>query len=709
MKHIALATSLAMLALPAAASDLTLHRVMLSEAGVGYFEFDSKIDSNLAGPATLGLDVPLDQVDDVLRSLAVFDDHGGVGSIELPGHDDIRFAFADVPFTQSTLNVPADLLASLRGEQISVSGPDAMTGRIISAAQEYPGSPANGRGSPAGGLPITRVTLLTADGFRQFILERAASIQLTDAVLRARVSAALDASRQPAAAATRHLTLRTSGTGARHVTVGYVVAAPLWKASYRVVLPAATGDRARVQGWAVLENQSGADWKSVDLTLHAGNPVTFHQAIYASYYSNRPEVPVEVLGHLLPNPDERATMASSVAGAAPEFFGPARMVHARRMAEAPPPPPDDIASTTNGGAELEVAAQRELQNRLAEPSTPAEAADTAVDTTFHVATPIDLARGHTASVPIVDQQMPAEQLDLLPADSTRPISALRITNNSATSLPPGVLTLYAQTAPPGAPDTGSEVAFAGDARLSGLPAGESRLLAFAEDLRITAERNTATLPDSLLHVTAAGGVLHEVLRQRVAGTVVLTGAAREPRRVLVEFSKIWGTDSVLDAANLPGIEETASAWRVPISLKPGEVRHLTVNIDRQVASATTLLADNGYFADNVIVQVLAGGTLDPAIRAKLQALADLRRDETTRQAALQNLKDQQSATTADEDRLRNNLRVVQGPGDLHTRLLTALDQDETKLDTLRELIIGVQSDADKAHAALADAVAKLKI
>ena len=62
----------------ALAADLALDRVMLSTGGVGYFEYEAKVDGN----ASLTLDVPLDQVDDVLKSLVVFDDKGGVGGVE---------------------------------------------------------------------------------------------------------------------------------------------------------------------------------------------------------------------------------------------------------------------------------------------------------------------------------------------------------------------------------------------------------------------------------------------------------------------------------------------------------------------------------------------------------------------------------------------------------------------------------------------------
>ena len=80
-----LLTSLALLSLftfPtfASAQDLVLKRVMLSSGGMGYFEYEATVD----GDATLKLTVSLQQVDDVLKSLVVYDDKGGVGGLSLP-------------------------------------------------------------------------------------------------------------------------------------------------------------------------------------------------------------------------------------------------------------------------------------------------------------------------------------------------------------------------------------------------------------------------------------------------------------------------------------------------------------------------------------------------------------------------------------------------------------------------------------------------
>ena len=603
------------------------------------------------------------------------------------------------------LNSPADLLTSLRGESITVTGPDAMVGRIVSALPESIAVPKDNADSLASPATHTRVTLLTEDGLRQFILEDADSVQATDPALRARIAAALAAARQQTAASMRHLTLRSTGDGARTISVGYVTAAPLWKATYRLILPENSGAKARVQGWAVLENQSAADWKDVDLTLHAGNPVTFHQAIYASYYAERPDVPVEVLGRLLPDTDQRET-AIVVQEQRPLF----RQRHAASssgtswrgaVANAPPPPLQDYIPPPQVAVQAANRPVFAAPEALAPAADQTEAAETAIDTSFHIATPIDLARGHSAVVPILDEPMQAEQLDWLQPQSTRPISAIRLTNTGNTGLPAGALTLYT------ASKTGTE--FAGDARLSGLPAGETRMLGFAEDLRTTAARGETSAPDKVLHLTVARGVIRRVTRSRHTYTVTLTAPAREARRIVIEFANIpRATFSIEGGAPSP-VEETSAAWRVTLDLKPNETRTLTAYADTVDSSEQSLLSDGSELNNYLLMMISMDGNLDEAGRAKLQPLFDLRDALSVKQNELQRLTARRSDVDADEDRIRNNLRVVNGPGDLHEKLLGALAADETQLASLKTGIAAAQSTVDAAHAALADAVSKLEL
>src|SRR5216684_9427997 len=116
----------------AAAQDLVLKRVMLSSGGLGYFEYEATVD----GDATLKLTVSLQQVDDVLKSLVVYDDKGGVGGLSLPGREPLAQAFKDLPFDQDSLGSPADLLATLKGAEITVGGRRALSGRVVSVQEE---------------------------------------------------------------------------------------------------------------------------------------------------------------------------------------------------------------------------------------------------------------------------------------------------------------------------------------------------------------------------------------------------------------------------------------------------------------------------------------------------------------------------------------------------------------------------------------------
>ena len=472
----------------------------------------------------------------------------------------------------------------------------------------------------------------------------------------------------------RHVTLHSTGDGHRTVRVGYVAAAPLWKASYRLVLPAKDGDPARLQGWAVLENQSGANWDGIALTLQYGNPVTFRQAIYQSYYVQRPEVPVEILGRILPSVDTRARPAElAMQKAASPPAGAARML----AAPAPPPAP------------------MPQQEVMAQAADQVQAAEGVEATIFQLATPVVLAAGHTASVPIIDRSIPAERVDLAAANDTHPLSAIRITNDTGASIPAGVLTLY---------DASGAATFAGDARLGGLPAGERRLLSFAQDLRTTVERSS-TGETTLASLTAAQGVLHITTRQREVLRVTITGPANEPRRVLVEIPKGGDRTLTLEGGPIPGVEETATAWRVPVSLKPGEVRKLTATIDRLEREQTALLADDAA----VVVRLLNEQTLTPAARTALQRLAALRQDEAAKRATVDQLKAQQAAILQDEDRIRRNLAAVAANDALHARLTRALDADETKLEQLNQAIEQATAAADKAHQVLAEAAGSLRI
>src|SRR6266404_3696256 len=445
---------------PANAADLSLQRIMLSSGGVGYFEYEAVVD----GYATLSFDVPLDQVDDILKSLVVYDDGGTAGEVTLPGREPLTQTFVDLPFDRAALDSAPALLNALQGAEVRVTGAKPMSGRLLRVVEE------TSRGADGLTIPRDRVTLLTDAGIEQFILEDADSVAFVDPELQKKVVSALSRLAAHRSDGRRRLTLESRGTGSRSIRVGYVVGVPLWKASYRLSLPGdSKADRARLQGWAILENFSGQAWHDVSLTLLSGNPVTFRQSLFESYYVARPNVPVEVVGRVLPKPDTGgiggALGARDAATSSPAPQQKKALAMARSAAEAAPAP----LPPASAPARIEAA----------------EMAESVTQTIFTLPYKVSVTAGQSLVLPILDRELPAQRIDLYQssADQRHPLAAIALTNDGETGLPPGVLTLYEQ-------GTAGGATYLGDARLAAFPPSERRMLSYAVDGKVTVDRSS---------------------------------------------------------------------------------------------------------------------------------------------------------------------------------------------------------------------------
>ena len=67
--------------------------------------------------------------------------------------------------------------------------------------------------------------------------------------------------------------MRVGGGGPRRLKLTYVTEAPSWKPSYRVIV--GQHGRVDVQGWAIVDNTSGEDWKDVKLGVGASSAMSF--------------------------------------------------------------------------------------------------------------------------------------------------------------------------------------------------------------------------------------------------------------------------------------------------------------------------------------------------------------------------------------------------------------------------------------------------
>ena len=266
------------------------------------------------------IDIPvrLDQVDDLLKSLTVFDEQGAVGPVSLPGQTPLPELFRDLPFGPEALSSRAALLNALVGSEVEVDGPVKAKGRILRVESEEVALP-NGGGT----AQQNRLSLMTERGLVQVVIEDVASIRFVDPQTREQIERALLGYAENRAKDRRRISIGFLGRDERQVAVSYVVAAPVWKTSYRMVLPAKPGP-ARIQGWAILENLTGGDWKDVDLTLVSGNPVALKQQLYTAQFRDRPNIPVAAGLSVVPKVDDadgkvklRRPRATRLAGEVP--------------------------------------------------------------------------------------------------------------------------------------------------------------------------------------------------------------------------------------------------------------------------------------------------------------------------------------------------------------------------------------------------------
>jgi hypothetical protein len=264
--------------------NLPVRRVVLYKNGVGYFEHLGRV----RGTQDIHIDFTSGQLNDALASLTVLDLGGGrISGVSYN---------STAPFEKrlGTLRLPlgekvtaSQFLDALRGARLEVrDGATAITGRLLSVERKT---------RTAGGttLEVDVVSLLTDGGeIREAEVTPAMSVRLTDASLQSETRRYLSLLASEREQDLRRMTLSANGAGDRQLFVSYISEVPVWKTTYRLVLPEGADKKPLLQGWAIVDNTVGEDWNDVELSLVAGAPQSFIQHLSQPYYSRRAVVPL---------------------------------------------------------------------------------------------------------------------------------------------------------------------------------------------------------------------------------------------------------------------------------------------------------------------------------------------------------------------------------------------------------------------------------
>ncbi len=434
-------------------NELNVARVVLYQNGVGYIEQRGEIDRD-----KLTLRIMPDQIADILKTLTVIDlGSGRPVNVTLPVEKTRLRRLADLPEQVRNGGGLRAVAEAFRGAEVDISAKDGhATGRLTgvetidsSADEEHP--------------KITyRVAVLTDDGtIQSFPLEDIEAMHIKDKTLELGLRKALDVALDQGSWKPVELTIYLAGPKPHNIAVSYVVEMPRWKPAYRVVLKKG-GRRGLLQGWAIVDNVSGADWDEVFLSLTAGTPLTFRYDLYSPKYVTRPDLtpqgeevalapPPATEGAAVDEVEEREEAQSAVGvvskdmragGAAPSMKRAAPMASkARESLQA------SGLADAGGGPEKSI-------SRLAQPITSEQiqrnfktlVSGSQVGSLFRydLKDPVTIRDKQSALVALLNKELPAESIFLYRIDSSEkhPYRAVRLTNDSGFAIEQGPMAIY---------------------------------------------------------------------------------------------------------------------------------------------------------------------------------------------------------------------------------------------------------------------------
>ncbi len=656
--------------------------VVLYSSGVGYFQHAGTV----TGDATTELRFKTDQISDIIKSLILEDKNGTVSAVTYPSQDPLEKTLKSFQVDISGNPSLDQLLNQLRGATVTVRLPAQpnITGVIVGVEK---------RTKQVGDKQIVEIPVLNilSDGsIRAVDLHEASEIHLEDATLQAELMRALTAVASARDQDKKPVSIHFNGQGERTVLLGYVVETPVWKTSYRLVMPdvhqpvkpaengaAPAAPQAALQGWAVVENQTDNDWTNIELSLVSGRPISFSENLYQPLYIPRPIVVPELFASLRPEMYQQGEQQKAEA-----HDGERRL-----SAAAPSAPSADFAR----GGERDKTSADEPLNPLHSITSVASAAKLGELFEYTVGN-VSLPRQSGAMIPIVTDPIEAQRVSIYNRAvlAHNPLNGARLKNTTGKHLLTGPITVI----------DGSH--YAGDAQIDNLPPGQQRLISYGVDLEVLVQGKDLDSHDELLTGKIDRGVMVMTHKYVNSTQFDIDNKSDHAKEIIVEQPIIAGWQLIDTQAPA---EKTDALYRFQNTVAPGKPFSLVV---KQQNIADQRFALMQYDADGIIA-FSQGGQIPQAVKDALQKAAELKRAMTDTERQITENQTKENAIVTDQQRINQTLHTVSDKTQLYTRLLQKLNDQETQLETLRADREKLTKPRDEQQKALSDYIANLSV
>lgn len=647
------------------AAKLPVRRVVLYKNGVGYFEHLGRV----RGSQDVHVDFTSAQLNDVLKSLTVLDLSGGrVTGVDYNSEAPLARRLATLRLALGEKPSMEDFLGALRGARLEVrtTKGNAIAGKLLSVEQK---SIVKDNGTNE----WTEISLVSDDGeVRTSEVTPATGFRITEKDLQTEVGSYLNLVASSRDRDLRRMTISTTGTGERNLYVSYISEVPIWKTTYRIVLPSKTEKKPLLQGWAIVDNTIGEDWNDVELSLVAGAPHSFIQQLSQPYYGRRPVVELPESVQLTPQTHavtlESETSQADVRLASPVILprevstgvgsGAAGGMGALTFrSPAPPPPPmPKPAEVEEAQEESEPAAEGNELGDLFE---------------YKLKERVTIRKNQSALVPILQTDVVAEKVSLWSESLgvARPLRALWLTNSSALTLDGGSFNVL---------DSNT---FAGEGILEAIKPGERRLLSYATDLGLLVDTKEESTRERVTRVLITHGNMATISEEREKKTYIVRNEDTTPRTLIIEHPARpeWKL-----AQDVPQPEEKATGlYRFRLNVEPKKTERLVVEEAKPQFTQYELKT----LTDDQIEVLLQQKSINPDVEKALRKITSQKNVVAEFDGQIKIQQKQMDQIFADQNRLRENMKSLKGSAEekaLLQRYAKQLDDEETQLDVLRK-------------------------
>jgi hypothetical protein len=310
---------------------------------------------------------------------------------------------------------------------------------------------------------------------------------------------------------------------------------------------------------------------------------------------------------------------------------------------------------------------------------------------YNFATPVTIKHNQSAMLPFLSDKVAARKLLIYTSkDGEHPVNAAEVTNSTDKTLDGGPITVY---------DAG---AYAGEALVETLKAGDKRLIGYAVDYGTRITNNFDNGDENVLEVHSSNGILEIKSSERDHRTYEIKNVDAKAKTLIIQQD---GLNEYTVISPKP-IERTATAYRFEVRLPANGTQTLKVE-EEKVTSDTLAVASSG---SDRLVEIIQNKKLSAEGRQRLQAIVDLKQQIAQTQATLDSGKNSIDELTQDQTRLRQNidsLNKVKGQEDQVRQYSGKLNDNEIKLAQLRDQRTELARTVARQNAEIRNAIAHL--